>query len=44
MIRGTFGNIRIKNDLVAPKEGSYTVKFPKREEKFVYDAAMEYQA
>jgi aconitate hydratase len=44
MLRGTFGNIRIKNKLVAPKEGSYTVKFPQREEKFIYDAAMEYQA
>jgi aconitate hydratase len=44
MMRGTFGNIRIKNKLVTPKEGSYTLKFPQREEKFVYDAAMEYQA
>jgi len=44
MIRGTFGNIRIKNKLVAPKEGSYTVKFPGRDQKFVYDAAMEYKA
>jgi aconitate hydratase len=44
MMRGTFGNIRIKNRLVSPKEGSYTVKFPQRGEKFVYDAAMEYKA
>ncbi|UCE51876.1 MAG: aconitate hydratase AcnA [Desulfobacterales bacterium] len=44
MLRGTFGNIRIKNKLVAPKEGSYTVKFPGRDQKFVYDAAMEYKA
>ena len=43
MMRGTFGNIRIKNKLVAPKEGSYTLKFPGRDEKFVYDAAMEYK-
>ena len=43
MMRGTFGNIRIKNKLVSPKEGSYTVKFPERGEKFVYDAAMEYK-
>jgi len=28
MIRGTFGNIRIKNKLVEPKEGSFTKKFP----------------
>ncbi len=44
MLRGTFGNIRIKNKLVAPQEGSYTVKFPEREKKFVYEAAMEYEA
>jgi aconitate hydratase len=44
MMRGTFGNIRIKNKLVAPKEGSYTVKFPGRDQKFVYDVAMEYKA
>jgi aconitate hydratase len=44
MMRGTFGNIRIKNRLVAPKEGSYTLKFPQREEEFVYDAAMQYQS
>jgi len=40
MMRGTFGNIRIKNQLVAPKEGSYTLAFPENEEMFVYDAAM----
>ncbi|RWX46299.1 Aconitase C-terminal domain-containing protein [Candidatus Electrothrix aarhusensis] len=43
MIRGTFGNIRIKNQLVAPKEGSFTRKFPENEEMFVYEAAMQYQ-
>jgi aconitate hydratase len=42
MMRGTFGNIRIKNRLVDPKEGSYTLKFPARQEMFVYDAAMQY--
>ena len=44
MMRGTFGNIRIKNRLVDPKEGSFTLKFPEREEMFVYDAAMQYMA
>jgi aconitate hydratase len=29
---------------VAPKEGSYTVKFPEKEEMFVYDAAKSYLA
>jgi len=42
MMRGTFGNIRIKNKLVSPKEGSFTLKFPDKEEMFIYDAAMEY--
>jgi aconitate hydratase len=44
MLRGTFGNIRIKNKLVEPKEGSFTLKFPDRQEMFVYDAAMQYMA
>lgn len=44
MIRGTFGNIRIKNKLVSPKEGSFTVKFPAKKEMFVHDAALEYMA
>lgn len=43
MMRGTFGNIRIKNQLVAPKEGSYTRKFPEGEDAFIYDAAMKYR-
>ena len=42
MMRGTFGNIRIKNKLVSPKEGSFTIKFPGGEEMHVYDAAMSY--
>jgi aconitate hydratase len=42
MMRGTFGNIRIKNKLLSPKEGSFTLKLPDKTEMFVYDAAMEY--
>ena len=42
MVRGTFANVRIKNKLVAPKEGGYTLKFPEKKEMFVYDAAVEY--
>ena len=42
MMRGTFGNIRIKNELVSPKEGSFTIKFPDRDQMYVYDAAMSY--
>jgi aconitate hydratase len=43
MMRGTFGNIRIKNQLVSGQEGSYTVKFPEAAETFIYDAAMAYR-
>ena len=42
MIRGTFGNIRLKNKLVGTKEGSYTVKFPEETEMYIYDAATAY--
>jgi aconitate hydratase len=43
MIRGTFGNIRLKNKLVDSKEGSYTVKLPEKTEMYIYDAAVAYQ-
>jgi len=42
MMRGTFGNIRIKNLLVKPKEGSLTLKLPEKKEMPIYDAAMSY--
>ncbi|MEW6671165.1 MAG: aconitate hydratase AcnA [Thermodesulfobacteriota bacterium] len=42
MMRGAFANIRIKNKLVHPTEGGYTLKFPEKEEMFVYDAAVKY--
>jgi len=42
MMRGTFGNIRIKNLLVKPKEGAFTIKYPEQKEMFNYDAAMQY--
>jgi aconitate hydratase A / 2-methylisocitrate dehydratase len=42
MMRGTFGNIRIKNRLVDPKEGSFTIKFPENQEMDVYEAALRY--
>ncbi len=41
MMRGTFGNIRLQNHL-ASKDGSYTVKFPEKEEMFIFDAAQAY--
>ena len=42
MMRGTFGNIRIKNKMVAPKEGAYTIKLPENTEMYNYEAAMKY--
>jgi aconitate hydratase len=44
MMRGTFGNIRLKNKLVDGREGSYTIKFPENKEMTIYDAAMAYQS
>ena len=44
MMRGTFGNIRIKNKMVAPKEGAFTVKLPENTEMYNYEAAMQYLA
>ncbi|MCH9808173.1 MAG: aconitate hydratase AcnA [Alphaproteobacteria bacterium] len=49
MMRGTFGNIRIKNQMVRDengnqKEGGYTIHQPSGEEMTIYDASMRYQA
>jgi aconitate hydratase len=44
MMRGTFGNIRIKNQLVRPKEGSFTRKFPENQEMYIYEAATRYKS
>ncbi len=44
MMRGTFGNVRIKNALVPDKEGNWTVHFPSGEVISIYDAAMRYVA
>jgi aconitate hydratase len=43
MMRGTFGNIRIKNKLVDGKEGNWTEYQPTGEVTSIYDAAMRYQ-
>ncbi len=43
MMRGTFGNIRIKNKMISPKEGSFTIKFPESKEMYNYEAAMAYK-
>ncbi|MEJ5357418.1 MAG: aconitate hydratase AcnA [Desulfobacterales bacterium] len=44
MMRGAFANIRIKNLLVAPREGGITRKFPEDREMPVYEAALAYRA
>ncbi|MEX0645813.1 MAG: aconitate hydratase AcnA, partial [Parvularculaceae bacterium] len=43
MMRGTFANIRIKNQMVAGKEGGVTKYVPSGEQMWIYDAAMKYQ-
>jgi aconitate hydratase len=43
MIRGTFGNIRIRNRLVPEVEGGYTRYLPTNEQMFIYDASVKYQ-
>jgi aconitate hydratase len=42
LVRGTFGNIRLRNQLVEGKEGPYTVHLPDGDEGFIYDVAMRY--
>jgi aconitate hydratase len=44
MMRGTFGNVRIKNKLLAGREGPYTIHFPTEEVVPIYEASMRYQA
>ena len=43
MMRGTFANIRIKNEMVPGVEGGFTVHHPSAEQLSIYDAAMRYQ-
>lgn len=42
MMRGTFANIRIKNEMVPGVEGGYTKHIPTGEQLSIYDAAMKY--
>lgn len=44
MARGTFANIRLKNLLVAPKEGNWTKHHTTGEVMSIFDAAMKYQS
>jgi len=43
MVRGTLANIRLRNQLAPGTEGGWSVHLPDGEQKFIYDAAMEYQ-
>lgn len=43
MTRGTFANVRLRNQLVE-KEGGYTRHLPSNEEMFIYDASLKYKA
>jgi aconitate hydratase len=43
MVRGTFGNIRLRNRLTPDKEGYYTVHLPNGEQTTIYEASMHYQ-
>jgi aconitate hydratase len=43
MLRGTFANVRIKNQMVAPVEGGFTRHQPDGEDITIYDAAVRYK-
>jgi len=43
MTRGTFGNIRLRNNIVPGVEGGTTTHFPDRVRMSIYDAAMRYK-
>ena len=43
MMRGTFGNIRIKNEMARGTEGGYTKLYPEGKVMSVYDAVVEYK-
>jgi aconitate hydratase len=44
MMRGTFANIRLKNQMVPGVEGGFTVHYPSKKRMTMYDAAMKYKA
>uniref|UniRef100_UPI000F083F5B aconitate hydratase AcnA n=1 Tax=Pseudomonas viridiflava TaxID=33069 RepID=UPI000F083F5B len=43
MMRGTFANIRIRNEMLGGEEGGNTVHVPSGDKLAIYDAAMRYQ-
>ena len=44
MMRGTFANIRLKNNMLKDVEGGYTMKWPEGIQMSIFDAASQYQA
>jgi aconitate hydratase A / 2-methylisocitrate dehydratase len=43
MMRGTFANIRLRNQLAPDTEGGWTIHQPSGEKMTIYDAAMKYR-
>ena len=43
MMRGTFANIRIKNQMLSDVEGGYSKHYPSGDQMTMYDAAMRYK-
>lgn len=43
MMRGTFANIRIKNEMLGGEEGGNTIHIPSGDKLSIYDASMRYQ-
>lgn len=43
MMRGTFANIRIKNQIAPGTEGGFTTYWPTAEVTSIYDACMKYK-
>jgi len=44
MMRGTFANIRLRNELAPGTEGGVTRHMPEGEQQWIYDASIRYQA
>src|SRR5262249_31790315 len=44
MVRGTFANVRLRNQLVPGSEGTWTVHVPTGEEMTIFEAAEQYRA
>jgi aconitate hydratase len=44
MVRGTFANIRIKNEMLENVEGGFTRHYPSGDQLAIYDAAIRYKA